>query len=522
MKWFFKMMLPALVLVSCSKEGGSPVEISPVSTGEKVEVVSHDEIQLGRKLENPYSVKNVRSAVAALYPTRASVEVPVSDLYVRFLPKSAEDLNVLSDLGVETLEYPMDYEIATTGDYYHDPSVPDEEITWQYAVVPQDFQFPEGIEHEILEECFIPDDGVDTRGLDDFDWTSVERKAYELTGNADLLVPETRAKSKPSGKVTIYDDKLKKTVGVAGVKMVANVFVKIGTAYTDENGNYQFSKKFSSKPRYNICFKNTKGFTIGFNAILVPASLSSLGKGSPEGIDVSVDKNSDGTLFRRCVVNNAAYDYYAKCETTGVTKPASNIRFWILNCLRPSCTLMMHHGAFLDNKLVSKYLATYSIIVRLFAPDITIGSKGKNGDYAGLYSTTVHELAHASHFARTGSEYWGNYGTYVLTSFINTGDCYGTGNGENAGYCGVGEMWAYYIESMLYKARYGGSKCFGNEYWFKPQILVELETGGVNRSDICAALNPYVTDFEIFKSALLETCTGKSTLVNKVFKKYIK
>ena len=40
MKWFFKMMLPALVLASCSKEGGSPVDVSPVSTKENVEVVA--------------------------------------------------------------------------------------------------------------------------------------------------------------------------------------------------------------------------------------------------------------------------------------------------------------------------------------------------------------------------------------------------------------------------------------------------------------------------------------------------
>ena len=51
MKWFFKMMLPALVLASCSKEGGSPVEVSPVSTKENVEVVAHDVIELGRKLD---------------------------------------------------------------------------------------------------------------------------------------------------------------------------------------------------------------------------------------------------------------------------------------------------------------------------------------------------------------------------------------------------------------------------------------------------------------------------------------
>ncbi len=523
MKWFFKMMLPALVLVSCSKEGGSPVEVDPVSTKEKEEVVSHEMMELGRRLENPYSVTNVGAALAALYPTRSSASVPVSDYYVRFLPKDTCEFNLLSDLGVEMFDHPMDREILKDGDYYHDPSLPEEKITWQYAVVSPDFNFPEGIVYELLDKCFIPDE-VSTRGLDGLDWDAIERKSFEITDNGGLLVPQTRAKSKPSGRIAIVDDKLKskKTVGVAGVKMVANVFVKIATTYTDENGDYQFSRKFSARPHYRICFKNKTGFSIGLNLILIPASISTIGKGSPTGIDVTVDKNSDATLFRRCVVNNAAYDYYKKCETTGVTMPPKNLRFWILNILRPSSTLMMHHGALLDNKLVSKYIGQYTAIVRIFAPDITIGSKGKNGNYSELYATTVHEMAHASHFQKVGTDYWRKYANYILSSFITTGDCYGTGNGEYAGYCEVGEMWAYYIENNLYKERYGSSPAFGLNYWFKPQILMDLEKSGVSRSNICSSLGLYVNDIASLKASLFENCPGKSSLIEKTFTKYSK
>lgn len=522
MKWFFKMMLPALVLASCSKEGGSPVEVDPVSTDGRVEVVAHDRIELGRKLENPYSVTNVGKALTALYPTRSSVDVPVTDYYVRFLPKDTLELNLLSDLGVEMFDHPMDREILRDGDYYHDPSVPDDEITWQYAVVSPDFAFPEGIRHEILDECFIPDEGVATRGLGDLDLNAVERKAFELTDNTDLLEPETRAKSRPSGRITIVDDGLKsgKTVGVAGVKMVANVFVKIATTYTDENGNYEFSRKFSAKPHYRICFKNKVGFSIGLNLVLIPASISTIGKGSSTGIDLTIDRNSDATLFRRCVVNNAAYDYFKKCQTSGVIMPPKNLRFWILNILKPSSTLMMHHGALLDNKLVSKYIGKYTSIVRLFAPDITIGSKDKNGNYYELYTTTVHEMAHASHFSKVGTDYWRKYATYILTSFINTGDVYGTGSGENAGYCEVGEMWAYYMENVLTKERYGRNHADGLDYWFKPQIFSELESGGISRSDICACLGYYTNDIKSLKASLLENRADKTTLINKVFKKY--
>ena len=83
-------------------------------------------------------------------------------------------------------------------------------------------------------------------------------------------------------------------------------------------------------------------------------------------------------------------------------------------------------------------------------------------------------------------------------------------------------MWAYYIENMLYKERYGSNPGFGANYWFKPQILMDLENGGVHRSDICASLGLYSNDIASFKSALLENCSGKATLINKTFSKYSK
>ena len=524
MKWFFRLLLPALVLASCDKEAGTPIPESPESTGGKVEVISHGAMELGRKLDNPYSRANMAKALSRIYPTRSEADVPVTSLYVRFLPKSVEDYISLQDLGAELFDHPLDREILVDGDYYHDPSIPEDEMTWQYAVVPVGFPFPGGIEKEVLEECYIPEEGVETRGLEDVDWDSVEECSFRSTGNGDLLEVQTRAraKTKPSGKITIKDDKLKKTVGVSGVKMVANVFVKVSTTYTDAQGNYSFSAKFSAKPKYSLCFQNKLGFTIGMNLLLVPASVSTLGKDDPDGIDVTIDSNSDKTLFRRCVVNNAAYDYYQKCSTSDVAAPPRKLRFWILNKLNSSSALMMHHGAILDSKLVSNYLEAYKIVVQMFSPDITIGSKDKNGKYEELYSTTTHELAHASHFTSVRSGYWNIFATYILSSYITTGACYGTGNGENAGYCEVAEMWAYYLENMLYKERYGVNPQHGRSNWFHPEILTALEDGGVTRAQIFASLKPSVTSAEAFKDELIYVCPSKKSLITNMFKKYLK
>ena len=185
---------------------------------------------------------------------------------------------MLEAMGLVMLDHPVDYEIVKEGDWYHDPAIPDEEITWQYAVVDKDFQFPAGIRYEKLEDCYISDNDKGTKA-DWVDWMAVEAEAFRLTGNGGLLAPATKAGGNvPHGRITISDDRTREVSGVKGVTVCCNSFVKIATAFTDEEGNYQMSKSFASEVRYRLEFKNKFGFGIGFNLVLVPASLSAQGK----------------------------------------------------------------------------------------------------------------------------------------------------------------------------------------------------------------------------------------------------
>ncbi|MCQ2119214.1 MAG: hypothetical protein MJY84_04750 [Bacteroidales bacterium] len=520
MKWLVKSLLPLLVLASCSAEEGSMSDMEPVAPQEE-EILGHGEMVLGETLQNPYSMENIEASMDALGMTKASPNLSANCIYVRFLPEDAVQFETLASLGLDLLDHPLDRRIIKDGDYWHDPSLPEESITWQYTVVPPDFEFPEGIRHEVLDECYVPDSGAQTRTEDVIDWDAVECKAYELTGNSDMISPGTRSKVRPSGRITITDRSLSsgRKVGVSGVKVMANTFVKVSSAYTDANGSYSFSSGFSAKPHYRLCFENKKGFSIGLNLILVPASLSALGKGMPEGMDYNVEEDSDDALFRRCVVNNSAYDYYEMCQREGISVPASNLRFWILASMNPSCTMMMHHGAILDAKLVGNYLDLYKALVRVFAPDITIGTKNKKDNYAAIYSSTVHELAHASHFQKVGTDYWGKYARYVIESFLITGSCYGTGNSDNAGYCEVGEMWAFFMERSLYKQRYGVTMGYGS-LWFSPEIFDLLVEEGITRADICSVLNRNVCDAASLKTALTSAYSSKKSAITKAFAQY--
>ena len=518
------MLFAAAVLLGapgCQKGDSQLPDYEDMSTGE---ALSHEMIVLGKKLDDPYSVSNMTKALSSLYPTKAITTLTPTDVYVRFLPKSEEEYDRLCGMGIEMLDHPLDYQIIRDGDYYHDPLIADDSMTWQYAVVPHGFALPKDITHEILDDCFISDHAATKAS--DIDWEAVERESFRMTGNGDLVLPQTKAGGEcPKGRITIVDENYAggKPFGVAGVKVVVNTFVKFASAYTDRDGYYEISKRYSSNIRYRLLFTNSSGFSIGFNAILIPASMSTLGKSYPSGLDAQISRESERKLFCRCVVNNAAYDYISRCteEDMGISRPPMDLRIWIFQGLNSSSTVMLHHGTLLGESIFSKYLGNYSSLLAVFLPDITIGAKDHN-DYASLYSDTVHELAHASHFAQVGLKFWNSYIWYIINSFIATGKTdYGDGTGDGAGICEIGEMWGYFMQNLMFNDRYGGTMpTAGQVWWFKPQIRRYLHDRGLSRSDIYAALVADVTDRGKLRDKLISLYPDRRAIIEQVFTRY--
>lgn len=523
MRGKFTFVLLALLAVSCSKEGLGSSRGLDYSYGREL---PHDRIVLGNRLENPYTTENMTKALQSLYPTKADrVDVKPTHLYVRFLPRTDQEVELLRSMDLVLTDHPLDYDILVDGDWYHDPSVPEGNVTWQYAVVPQDFIFPDMV-YDVIDECYISETDAATRA-DGIDWEAVERESYRLTGNSDRMAVQTKGSSKvqPAGRITIEDEHYSggKPIGVAGVRICCNSFVKFDYAVTDRDGYYKMDKSFSSQLRYRLVFENEKGFSIGFNLVLVPASVSTLGRTEPSGVNMTVTKDSDEKLFRRCVVNNAAYDYISRCglEDLGLTLPPKDLRIWIFHKLSASSAVMLHQGALLSQEDIGKFLGDYAGLISYFLPDITIGAASAQ-DYRTLYSTTVHELSHASHFSKVGTDYWNNYIFYIVRTFLESNDMtYGDGTGVASGYCEIGEMWAYYLESRFFKDRYGGSfPTFGTSYWFYPQIFRFLDERGMKVSDMFSVLKSDVTSRYDLKEALMTSFPDKRTMVEQVFSRY--
>jgi hypothetical protein len=110
----------------------------------------------------------------------------------------------------------------------------------------------------------------------------------------------------------------------------------------------------------------------------------------------------------------------------------------------------------------------------------------------------------------------------VVESYIKSGGLtYGDGTGARSGYCELGEMWAYYLESKMYKDRYGGSfPTFGTSFWFYPQIFRYLDERGIAASDIFSVLNSDVKDRVALEKALIEAFPLKKSIISQVFSRY--
>ena len=282
-------------------------------------------------------------------------------------------------------------------------------------------------------------------------------------------------------------------------------------------------KKLYESGDDRLVFKNTKGFAIGFNLILVPASTSSLGRGPASGKNYTITKDSDRKLFLRAAVNNAAYDYISRCsaDDMNLTLPPGDLRIWLMSSLSASSAVMIHHKVAVSHPLISDFLGVFASIIAFFAPDVTVGTADMD-DYDDVYRAVCHELAHCSHFSQVGKDYWNRYVEYILRSYLKSGgSAYGDGTGEYAGYCEIGEMWAYYLESVMYQERYGGSlPQFGTGYWFSPQIFRYLDDRGFSRSDFLAAMKSDVTSIDLLRDKLTASFPDKGEMINQVFLRY--
>lgn len=348
-----------------------------------------NQIQIGATLNDPYRIDNMRQAYANITGSKNNLQP--THRYMRFLPKNEEELYLLKN--IELFDFPLHYEITQNGDYYHDPELPTDAITWQYAVIPINTTIPTNIQQELIYEVFIPN--YDTDGSKSGLIESIEDEALRLCGYN--ITPQNNAskglfsKWTPSGTIKVWDDVMSKYIPIEGAKVQVRWLTRIETNTTNANGyfstpSFRFDVNYAIKwERADFNIRSGNWGQAWFN-------------GPKLGTQWNLNIDKGGMSWMYAHIHRAAYTYYYKHSRWGIKSPPTDGKLFKQH---------LHIGA-MDKSGTSHY---YEFNKFFTTPQIKIYryNDGRELQSIELFGATIHELAHASHWEIAYS-----YGQYAV------------------------------------------------------------------------------------------------------------
>jgi hypothetical protein len=428
-------------------------------------------IELGKKLENPYSVANMKKALANLRKSKLNakmatddIEITATHLYLKFTPKNEQELDLLqTDSTIVFYDHPLDYEIAVSGDYYRDPNIPEDQPTPLYCAVKVNTPIAQGngkikgntkvmetVEKAILEELFIPDENFDTdeNGTTNKTANPAMRKingkmvsvaliealvteALRITNNLDK--PSTQNKTaktmdnswRPAGRIRVWDDFIQDFIGVEGAQVRARRWFTTHRGWVGADGNYSCDGTFKRDANYSIDWDRNGVFHLQ-DGWLNGATYNGPKKEGNWDLNLRGDKQA-----YYATIYSGAYFFYYK-PILGLSRPPGGLRI----------------KARLEND-VSSYVRAREIFL---GSAISLKAYGRDSQF--VFGTIIHELAHAQHHRLDG----GSYQNVVFDAY--TSPCAPSAEScDNPGPTGKNnrrfmETWAITVETVLTLERY--------------------------------------------------------------------
>lgn len=387
------LFLFVLSILSCEKD-------ESISYHEQTDEPDCTEIRLGDKVESPFLLSNMQRAVDSLSVRsglKSKINLCPTHLYVRFLPADEVEYDQLvADTTLDFDPYPLDRKLSE-GDHYHDPLLPAEAITWQYSVVPVGYNFEKtNIPYEILDELYILDEDIDREDIfveksqlrssntKPLSWKSVVNEALLQTGN--IGKSEVRAKWTPAATIMAYDNLLGGYIPLQGVKVRIRYFAFLKAYhYTDANGDVTFGSKRTSveysieweRDMWDIRYKGSQAYSNG------PEQKSKW--------NLYINY-SNQTRLHLSAIHRALYKYYYG-NVCGLLRPDQSLKVLYndneKNIEKPNGTTYAFNVEFLNGVLSS---------IKIYG----LEDVNKYKPVCDVFSTTLHELTHASHCMYVG------------------------------------------------------------------------------------------------------------------------
>jgi hypothetical protein len=341
---------------------------------------------LGKKLINPYSVTNMQKALNNLLgKSKGSNDTIIAThLYLKFIPLNDEELDRLDSLNYIS-EYPLDYEVIEGESSYRDPEVPENQPTFQYTSVKIGDPLP-NVSYEIIEELYIPEEDSNYSGKGNVNVDALVTEALRITDNLKgNELNNTKSSWTPSGRITVLDDFSNTIIPIRGVKVNARRWFTIHRGITDANGYFQCDGTFKRPANYSIYWERHDW----------DIREEDWGQAVYNGPNTQSAWNlyvGGGKSLRYAHIHRALHLYYYE-NNFGIHAPPQNQ--WYNRKLKVG----YYHRNRDFNGDANPYWAHWYTW-----PDIRIFGQVNYSwsDSRGIFSTTLHELAHASHWALVG------------------------------------------------------------------------------------------------------------------------
>jgi hypothetical protein len=425
-------LLILIVLITMSVFSSCKKEIQIQQINSTTEIKNYKESAgvasvLGQKIENAYTIENFMAAYKemiskestsrlsqnnqlSLMPTPSQIAqlLVANTKYVRVLPRNEDEYTALRDQYPDKVfsDFPLDYEDSIGGNYYHDPSLPDSQITWQYIVLKNTENIASNFQQQTLQtNIFLPENSPAFNSYDQSFWDQLEAIAMQRMGYGNLVVNPTNPNAgryRPNGRIQVLDDQATATVGANSIiplvdaKIVCNTRWRTDYAYTDVNGYFSTSKTYIIKCRYRIKWESTNhtrkfdirsGFYGQAWTLLQNYSFNACNKVLDRNFGVNYLPGIRGIDTYYAWTFIAANDVLNN-DPNGIIKPGYRIKISALN------------------KNNDELLGLTAHITRIVGgPDVRIWRYTNNIETSSLstYFVTIHELGHLIHRAGAGA-----------------------------------------------------------------------------------------------------------------------
>ncbi len=390
LKFLVLILFLATVCSSCKKENLDDYNYveerqneAVYNSGKRTTSTSSGATVLGVKLQNPYSVSNMQQAYSNLQskdPDFPLMSISTNYRYIKFMPQNEYQLDLLkSDSTIILYDIPLDYEILENGTYYQDPSLPDTAVTYQYCSLSINKAIP-SVPYTILENLYIPPIEYDfSRGnaMTQY-YEALEEEALRITDN---LEPDDNTRASywtPAGRIQMRDDVLG-VIPIAGVKVRARRWFTTYEGITNSQGYFECNGQFKKEANYSF---NWERYHFSIRS-------GEYGQAKYDGPKQKGNWNlliSGGSHEFYAIIFRAAFHYYYG-DIQGLRRPPLNEVLGSQMKIAAKYENNLYYMGFHN----SHWYQTIGITprIKIYNPQVQSDT---------IYATTIHELAHTSHW----------------------------------------------------------------------------------------------------------------------------